>query len=390
MTVYVNGRFLAQPTSGVQRFAREVLRALDRELCRSAALRDLLGPIEVLAPRRVEAPGWQRLRLRYLPGGYGHLWEQGPLWRASRDGVLISLGNSGPLGHRAQVMCLHDTNLWDIPEAYSARYRLWHRALRPRLARRAAALLTVSRHSAKALAERLSVSEARFRILHNSADHMLRLPSAPDAPARYGLTTGNYLLSVGNLSPNKNLRALINAHAACGDEVPPLVLVGGAVPGIASQAAAGDRVIALGRVPDCDLRGLYEGASAFVFAALHEGFGIPPLEAMRLGVPVICARRGAMPEILGDAPLWFDPCDGGDIVRALRALSQTGALRRHEMVWRGRRRADLYDWHRSAMALAQLVVDVWEAHCGPRKDTVNGFASRDLQTVNFNIAAEGT
>ena len=66
------------------------------------------------------------------------------------------------------------------------------------------------------------------------------------------------------------------------------------------------------------------------------------------------------------------------------------ALRRHEMVRRGRCRADLYDWHRSAMALAQVVVDVREAHCGPRKDAVNGFASRDLQTVNFNIAAEGT
>ena len=95
---------------------------------------------------------------------------------------------------------------------------------------------------------------------------------------------------------------------------------------VASQAAAGGRVIALGRVPDCDLCGLYEGASAFVFAALHEGFGIPPLEAMRLGVPVICARRGAMPEILGDAPLWFDPCEEGEIARALKVFSQTDAL----------------------------------------------------------------
>ena len=367
MTVYVNGRFLAQPISGVQRFAHEVLGALDRELCRSADLRDRLGPIEVLAPRRVETPGWQRLRLRHLPGGAGHLWEQGPLWRASRDGVLISLGNSGPLRHRAQIICLHDANLWDIPEAYSARYRLWHRALRPRLARRAAALLTVSRHSAKALAERLSVSEARFRILHNSADHMLRLPFAPDAPARYGLTTGNYLLSVGNRSPNKNLRALINAHAACGDEVPPLVVVGGNVPGIASQAAAGDRVIALGRVPDCDLRGLYEGASAFVFAALHEGFGIPPLEAMRLGVPVICARRGAMPEILGDAPLWFDPHDEGEIARALRGYLYLDREMRRKRVGLGQKQAEKYCWRESALTMAQVVAEMLHG-LAPRKE----------------------
>lgn len=356
MTIYVNGRFLTQPTSGVQRFAREILTALDRELCQSPALRDRLGPIEVLVPRKVEAPCWRRLGLRHVPGGRGHLWEQGALWRASRDGVLVSLGNSGPLLHRAHVLCLHDANLWEIRQAYSARYRLWHRALRPRLARRAAALLTVSRHSAMALAAKLHLSEDRFRIVANSADHMLRLPSAPGVPARYGLTPGGYFLSVGNRSPNKNLRGLIAAHAACGSEVPPLVLVGGEVPGIATQATAGGgRIKMLGRVPDGDLRGLYEGASAFVFAALHEGFGIPPLEAMQLGVPVICARSGAMPEVLRDAPLWFDPRDDGDIARAMRVFSGIGKAQRADMISRGKLRADGYRWRASALALGEVM-----------------------------------
>lgn len=103
MTIYVNGRFLTQPVSGVQRHAREILGALDRALSRSADLRDQLGTIEVLVPKRVDTPGWQLLRLRHVPGGSGLLWEQGALWRASREGVLISLGNSGPLIHRAHV-----------------------------------------------------------------------------------------------------------------------------------------------------------------------------------------------------------------------------------------------------------------------------------------------
>ena len=359
MTIYVNGRFLTQPTSGVQRFAREILAALDRELCQSPALRDRLGPIEVLVPQKVEAPGWRRLGLRHVPGGRGHLWEQGTLWRASRDGVLASLGNSGPLLHRAHVLCLHDANLWEIPQAYSARYRLWHRALRPRLARRAAALLTVSRHSATALAAQLHLAEDRFRIVANSADHMLRLPSAPGVPARYGLTPGGYFLSVGNRSPNKNLRGLIAAHAACGSAVPPLVIVGGEVPGIATQATAGGgRIKMLGRVPDGDLRGLYEGASAFVFAALHEGFGIPPLEAMQLGVPVICACSGAMPEVLRDAPLWFDPNDKGDIARAMRAFAHLESGKRSAMVHSGQKQAQRYCWRESARVLAQAVAGV--------------------------------
>ncbi len=361
MTIYVNGRFLTQPLSGVQRYAHEILGALDQKLCQSPHLTERLGPIEVLVPEQVEAPDWQMLRLRHVPGGGGHLWEQGALWRASRDGVLISLGNSGPLMHRAHVLCLHDANLWEIPEAYALRYRLWHRFLRPRLARRAAALLTVSRHSAKALARRLKVAEERFRILPNSADHMLRLPPAPDVPARYGLTRGSYLLSVGNRSPNKNLRALITAHATCRAEVPPLALVGGDVPGLVAEAAGGNgRVTALGRVPDRDLRGLYEGAAGFVFAALHEGFGIPPLEAMRLNVPVVCARSGAMPEVLGDAPLWFDPRDVDDLSRVLRYFAKMSGEQVASMIGRGHAVAEKHCWRESAAELAAMLVTARE------------------------------
>ncbi|MEP4011671.1 MAG: glycosyltransferase family 1 protein [Sulfitobacter sp.] len=166
-------------------------------------------------------------------------------------------------------------------------------------------------------------------------------------------------MSVGNRSPNKNLRGLIAAHAACGSKVPPLVLVGGEVPGIATQATAGGgRIKMLGRVPDGDLRGLYEGASAFVFAALHEGFGIPPLEAMQLGVPVICARSGAMPEVLRDAPLWFDPKDDEDIARAMRAFAHLESGKRSAMVHSGQKQAQRYCWRESARVLAQAVAGV--------------------------------
>lgn len=356
MTVYVNGRFLTQPVSGVQRYAREVMGALDAELLATPSLQQELGPVEVLVPQAVDAPPWRVLRMRVVNGGRGHLWEQGALWRASREGVLISLGNSGPLRHRAQVVCLHDANLWEMPQAFAARYRLVHRMLRPNLARRAAALLTVSAHSARALAPRVGVPADRFRVLPNSADHVLAWPTGRDGPGRYGLTPGGYLLSVGNRSPNKNLTALIAAHAACGTAVPPLVLVGGGVPGVAADdALAGGRVRALGRVPDADLRGLYEGAAGFVFAALHEGFGIPPLEAMRLGVPVICARSGAMPEVLGDAPLWFDPRDQGDIQAALVNFAGMSPAQTARMRRQGQARADLYQWRKTARSLAEIV-----------------------------------
>ncbi|MEL7091885.1 MAG: glycosyltransferase family 1 protein [Pseudomonadota bacterium] len=348
MRVFVNGRFLTQPMSGVQRFAYEILTALDDSL---AATPDRLGPVEVLVPQPVPDPAWRVLRTRVVRGGRGHVWEQGALARAARDGCLVSLGNSGPLRHACHVLCLHDAHIFDMPEAFDAAYRTLHRTLRPALARRARALITVSRHSARALSQHLRVPRERFDIIPNSAEHVLRLPHDPGAPARYGLTPGGYLLCVGNQSPNKNIAALAAAHARAADRLPPLALVGGAVPGVAlAQTGHG-----LGRVPDADLRGLYEGAAAFVFPSLNEGFGIPPLEAMQLGVPVICARAGAMPEVLGTAPIWFDPRDTADITRALRAFAALSPAARTEMRVMGRAVAQAYRWRNSAEDLLAVI-----------------------------------
>jgi glycosyltransferase involved in cell wall biosynthesis len=352
MTLFINGRFLTQPVSGVQRYAREVLGALDDLLARGPRA----GPVEVLVPQPVAPPDWRVLQTRVVRGGRGHIWEQGALYRASCDGVLLSLGNSGPLRHRAHVLCLHDANLFEIPQAFSARYRAWHRMLRPALARRAAALLTVSDHSAKALARHLGVAQGRFDIVPNSAEHVLEWSTRSEVPAKYGLRSGGYFLSVGNQSPNKNIARLVAAHGQARG-VPPLAIVGGGVPGVAHQAA-GQGAHMLGRVPDADLRGLYEGAAGFVFPSLYEGFGIPPLEAMQLGVPALCARSGAMPDVLGQAAMWFDPRDTADMTRALEGFAAMDSTHRMTRTVIGRAVAAQYRWRDSAARILDIVTRV--------------------------------
>ncbi|TMV05606.1 glycosyltransferase family 4 protein [Ruegeria sediminis] len=358
MTIYVNARFLAQPLSGVQRYARELLTALDRGLAADSGLRRKLGPVVALHPLGpVADPGWQVIERRALRGGQGHFWEQVALARAARGGVLLSLGNSGPLLHPRQIICFHDVNVWALPEAFSGRYRAWHRALRPLLARRAAALITVSRFSAGELAARLGVGAERFAVIANSAGHIRSVKPDATVLRRHGLAAGEYLLTVGNRSPNKNLARLVDAHRLAGAAVPPLVVVGGAVPGLAQDTGgAGARL--LGRVTDGELRALYEGAAGFVFPSLYEGFGIPPLEAMELGVPVLAARGSALPEVLGEAPAWFDPRDVADMARALRGFAGSTAAERAAMVDAGRARAASFTWEASAERLAALLARV--------------------------------
>lgn len=362
MTLFINGRFLTQPLSGVQRYARELLQVLDEHLVRDPTLLTMWGQARVLVPRGTGTPDWKVLRVQEAPGGTGHVWEQGALYRASRAGILLSLGNTGPLRHSAHVLCLHDAHLFEMPQAFSTTYRMLHRTMRPVLARRARALITVSRHSARRLAHCLGVDEHRFQIIGNSAEHVQNWPITPDALARYGLARGQYLLCVGNQSPNKNIARLTKAHRMTQEHAMPLAVVGGAVPGVeVDYVKDGDGCRFLGRVPDADLRALYTGAAAFVFPSLHEGFGIPPLEAMTLGVPVLCASSGAMPEVLGDAPIWFDPRDPQDIAGALRSFSKMDAAAKAQLVARGYAQADRYKWSDSAARLVNVINNVTAA-----------------------------
>ena len=350
--IFINARFLTQPMSGVQRYAYEILSALDRLLC-------VLGDAPVVAyyPAgcEVEHPDWKHIELRALHGGTGHFWEQGALWRASRNGILISLCNSGPVLHKKQIVALHDANIYVIPQAFSWQYRVLHKCLRPVLARRAFQLVTVSAFSVQELSRYCRVSPSKFRIVPNSANHILRHESEPDVLVRFGLHAGKYLLAVGNQTPNKNVARLVAACAETKD-LAVLAIVGSETSGLADAGiSCAHDVQVLGRVTDEALCALYKGAMGFVWPSLYEGFGIPPLEAMALGIPVLASRSSAMPEILGDAALYFDPEDTADIQRALNTFCAMSEIKRDQMRSKGYDRAHRYSWEQSAVLLLDML-----------------------------------
>ncbi|MBS0558654.1 MAG: glycosyltransferase family 4 protein [Proteobacteria bacterium] len=361
-TIFLNGRFLHQPVTGVQRFASELTRAID-----ALADQEIWRETEVLAPGCAPAHAtgrgavgmtdtFRRLRLRAIGRFHGHLWEQAELPRAARGGVLVSLGNTAPvLGGRRQVVVIHDAGVFDTPESYSLRFRAWYKALQRRLVRTGVEVATVSEFSRGRIAERLGVDPARIAVVYEGADHILRVPADPAALVRHGLRPWNYVLAVGSRVAHKNLVALRKAADALARRGMTLAVAGGGDPGVFSGVADanhGER--RLGRISDAELRALYESAACLLFPSRYEGFGLPPVEAMACGCPVLAARVGAVEEICGDSALYFDNDEPCSIMLAVeRLLDEDGLAER--LRERGRARSAALSWEASARALGDVV-----------------------------------
>lgn len=354
--VFLNMRHLTQPLSGMQRFAEELTGALDERLAREPGALGGRRVVGLAPPGALRRPAWRAIEIRELPGPSGHLWEQWSLWRASRDGALISLAGSGPLAHPRHLLVLHDANVFANPAFYSRFYRLWHGLLRPRLARRARGLATISHFSQAELARWCGVDPARFTIISDSAEHVLSL--APDETIldRHGLERGRYALCVGNQSPNKNIALAVEAFRRARPPGARLAVAGGAVAQLASaDIGEAEWLVRLGRVTDEELRALYENAALFLFPSVYEGFGVPPLEAMALGCPVAAARRSAMPEVLGDAALYFEGDDADDCAARIHDVFALAPAARQTLVEMGRDRAAMFSWRRGADTLIEAI-----------------------------------
>lgn len=349
-------RFLTQPLSGMQRYAEELAAALDARLAEDP---EYLGGARVvgLAPAgAARQRDWRAIEIRRVGRLKGHAWEQIELARAAKGCVLVSLAGSGPLLHPRHVFAVHDANLFANPHFYSRPYRAWHGFIRPRLAGRARALITISAFSRGELARWCDLPESRFEIVPDSAEHILGVSSQPDVLARRGLEAGRYVLCVGNQSPNKNIALAIDAFAAVAPEGMHLVVAGGAPAALArAHTVEAPWLKALGRVSDGELRALYESAAMFLFPSLYEGFGVPPLEAMALGCPVVSSDSSAMPEVLGDAALFFRSGDADACATRIREVLSLDAVGRRRMAEAGRAQAARYRWLESADRLRKIL-----------------------------------
>jgi glycosyltransferase involved in cell wall biosynthesis len=213
----------------------------------------------------------------------------------------------------------------------------------------------VSRFSRERICHHLGVSRDKVGVVHGAADHMRALAGEPDVLGKLGVEPGRYFLAVGSANPTKNFSRLISAFKGMPQPDARLVVVGGSNDAVFSAIGADSRlddgrIIRAGRLSDAELKALYTRARAYVFPSIYEGFGLPPLEAMLCGCPVIASHAASIPEICGPAAGYFDPFSVDSIRQMLeRAMRDDAWL--DELRAAGLRRAEMFTWDNSARGL---------------------------------------
>ncbi len=319
----------------MQRYATEI----------SKRLKDARPDVRFLTPKGVKHGALaEQLGAEVVGRLSGHAWEQLELPLLTRGGPLLSLCNTGPLAHPRQVVTLHDAAAFAVPEAYSAAFRALYRVIFTGLKHTARGLLTVSQFSQRELGRYCGLRPERVQVVYEGREHIFAAPADPGILARHNLLERPFLLAVGSSSPHKNFGTLVRALELLRETDFGVVIAGGSNPRVhAATGTLPEGVTHVGFVSDGELRALYEHAAGFVHPAYYEGFGIPPLEAMTLGCPVLVSNAASLPEICGDAALYFDPFSEADLADKIQTFMQDSSLQTR-LRRAGRAQAERFSW----------------------------------------------
>jgi len=368
MRVGLDGYPLSVPLTGVGHYTLELARALARNFPSDQ--------FELVSPKPFAGTIFEDHTLPNLSFikaksslVRGHWWSVGlPLYarRASFD-LFHGTNYELPLwNNRRSVLTIHDLStllfpgLHRPPLARRARMRL------PLAAKMASAIVTPTEAVKREVCERLKVKPEKITAIHEAPRSCFRSVSVNEStPTRQRLGVENdFLLFVGTLEPRKNLLTLLTAFAQIlrDTSLRPQLVIAGDEGWLMSEtelfiksAGITDRLLFTGYLQDEELRALYSSCKAFIYPSLYEGFGLPPLEAMACGAPVIASRIAALQEVLGGAALLIDPLDGASLTRAIVECFKDDK-RREASKTRGIEHAAEFSWDQAA----RLTYEIYE------------------------------
>jgi glycosyltransferase involved in cell wall biosynthesis len=353
LRIAINGRFLLRPATGVDRFAFEVVRSLDALLGeRHPAVSAMT--VELLVPERekpVSNP-FSHIGMRVVRGGQGQLWEQLHLPRAAQGALLLNLCNTAPLFLRHQVVVLHDAAPMRVPESYSRTFRTWYRLMAPIIGRSCRRIVTVSQFSSRELRDIYRIPAGKIGVVSESGEHMLRPAEDAGILRKHGLGRRPFVLAVSSLNRHKNFGLVVDALRLMPDASFDVVVAGGTDPAVYGSSAAPlpASIKHIGFVSDGELKALFRKAVCFVHPSRYEGFGLPPVEAMTLGCPVIAADLPSVREACGDAAIYISPDDPAALAVQIDRVTANSTLRA-SLRERGLARAAQLTWLATAEQL---------------------------------------
>lgn len=353
MRFLVNGRFLNKPVAGVARVGQEMLRALLAEMAERAP--EGRPRLSIAAPAGVTVEGAARARVDVVRGPGNLAGEQIAMPWLAPGATVLSFANSTPLMAWKSIVWIHDAHVFEAPESYSRFYRLWHQNMLRVSALRGFQIVAVSNYSRDALIKH-GARPDKTSVIYNGGDHILRDAADLSVLASNNLTPGKFVLLLGSRAKHKRLEFAVAALSARLPADLQIAVVGlgqkGAYAGD-SGVAADARVKVLPMLSDAELRALYENAGCVAVPSVLEGFSLPAAEAMWCGAPLVLCNRTALPEVGGDAALFFEPDDAdglaAGVLQALdpniRArLNTAGARQREKFRWRQSARQLLDDF----------------------------------------------
>lgn len=344
----VNGRFLTQKPTGVHRYAFEICNQLS----------EMGIDFYVAVPKEINPDYKVSFKTVQCGSLNTHLWEQISLpkyLKQQGSPLLISLSGCGPLNYSNQIITIHDVSHERHPEWFSKNYCRFYGYMMPRIGKKAHAIITVSEFSKKEIEETLNLPSEKIYVINCSIPSYHTIEQ--ENIERDGNSTERYILSVSSMDPRKNFIRLVESFNKIEDKSVKLYIIGMQFKAFNTpdmDKLIRENVILTGYLDDESLQTMYRNALFSIYPSLYEGFGIPPLESMSYGCPVIVSDIPALREINEDAVLYTNPLDVADMSSKIDLLIRDTELR-DKLSKKGREQVKKYSWVKSAQQVLELI-----------------------------------